>query len=316
MAAAAAESRSAALILRRIGAVCFDLSGTIHIGEAAVGDAVAKLATLRTSLPDIPIVFLSNTSTVSKLTLADKLRTIGVGEAMGQELEEILLTSIGACAASLDPATSHPFLVVSDDSAQEFAGFAFKQLAGAEGVSCDATGCTDVVVALAPERMHYHALDTAFRVLQRPKARLIAAHGGIYQRGSDGELHLGPGPFVAALERAAEVPAEIMGKPSTPFLEKAQLLLEARAGRSFAGGEIAVVGDDARQDAGGAAAIGWTGVLVQTGKYAEGDADVALGASGGHGSLLVATDAGAFIDALVHAKTGSTDATDGCHVIE
>jgi HAD superfamily hydrolase (TIGR01458 family) len=307
--------------LKRVAAVCFDLSGTIHIGDAVVGDAVSKLAHLRKSLPDVPILLLSNTSKVSKLTLAAQLRRLGVEDAAGQPLESIMMTSISACAACLDPATSHPLLLTTDDAATEFSGFVSATLAEDAGTHAadSAATCSDVVVALAPHRMHYHSIDRAFRVLKQastPPARLIAAHKGVYQRDSDGRLHLGPGPFVAALEQAAGVKAEVVGKPSRAFLGSAQELLEAAAGRSLALDEIAMVGDDARDDAGGAAAFGWTGVLVRTGKFSTGDEQLARAASCGTGRLLVVKDCGAFVDALIASKAGEPPEAADCRLVE
>ena len=51
-------------------------------------------------------------------------------------------------------------------------------------------------------------------------ARLIAIHKSRYYKTLEG-LSLGPGPFVAALERASGVEAETVGKPEAAFFTSA-----------------------------------------------------------------------------------------------
>lgn len=121
-----------------------------------------------------------------------------------------------------------------------------------------------VVVAFAPARFDYVALNTAFRVLMgehhtqrglpppesdRP---LIAAHRSRYLAGSDGALSLGPGPFVAALENATGKTAETVGKPERTFFE---IVLSSFGPnlREDQEGLVAVIGDDVQNDLGGGA---------------------------------------------------------------
>ncbi|TNN86368.1 Haloacid dehalogenase-like hydrolase domain-containing protein 2 [Liparis tanakae] len=92
-----------------------------------------------------------------------------------------------------------------------------------------------VVVGLAPDHFNYQTLNTAFRMIL-DGAPLIAIHKARYYKRKDG-LALGPGPFVAGLEYAADCQATV----------------------------------DARDDVGGAQNAGMLGILVRTGKYREGD---------------------------------------------
>lgn len=48
-------------------------------------------------------------------------------------------------------------------------------------------------------------------------ARLIAIHEARYYKDNDGELSLGPGPFVKALEYASDCKAKVLGKPCPDF---------------------------------------------------------------------------------------------------
>jgi ribonucleotide monophosphatase NagD (HAD superfamily) len=74
-------------------------------------------------------------------------------------------------------------------------------------------------------------------------------------------LTLDAGPFVAALEHASGREAVVVGKPSASFFGLAAESLGVPPAR------IAVVGDDAQADVGGAQAAGLRGVLVRTGKF-------------------------------------------------
>jgi ribonucleotide monophosphatase NagD (HAD superfamily) len=74
---------------------------------------------------------------------------------------------------------------------------------------------------------------------------------------------LDAGAFVAGLEYAAGVDAEVVGKPSASFFTAALDALGARPD------EAVMVGDDAESDIGGAKALGMRGVLVRTGKFEE-----------------------------------------------
>ena len=71
------------------------------------------------------------------------------------------------------------------------------------------------------------------------------------------------GAFVAALEYAAEVEAEVVGKPSRAFYQAALDELGSRAE------DAVMVGDDVASDIGGAKAVGMRGILVRTGKFEE-----------------------------------------------
>jgi len=143
-----------------------------------------------------------------------------------------------------------------------------------------------VIVGLAPPLFNYEHLNTAFRILKhehqtsdtlsssgsRPPIPLIASHKAKYIGASDGALSLGPGPFITALEDAASVKAEILGKPSRSFFETVIRDFEFDGLSDEAGGQIALIGDDVEGDLGGGAVeLKLWRILVQTGKYRPGD---------------------------------------------
>jgi ribonucleotide monophosphatase NagD (HAD superfamily) len=74
---------------------------------------------------------------------------------------------------------------------------------------------------------------------------------------------LDAGAYVAGLEYAAGVEAEVVGKPSRAYFDAALAELGATAD------EAVMVGDDIDADIAGAKAAGLRAVLVRTGKFRE-----------------------------------------------
>ena len=135
-----------------------------------------------------------------------------------------------------------------------------EDLAGVTLAPADDPGPADIVlVGGAGPEFSYQALNRAFGCL-RAGAALVAMHRGLYWRTSDG-LQLDSGAFVAGLEQAAGVEAEVVGKPAPAFFATAL----AHLGAAAAG--TAMVGDDIETDVLAAQRQGLTGVLVKTGKY-------------------------------------------------
>ena len=115
-----------------------------------------------------------------------------------------------------------------------------------------------VVIGHAPSAFVYDNLNAAFRVLmgedvpERPSPRgtipLIATHRAKYLASSTSQLSLGPGPFVAALEHATGLTAEVVGKPTRNFFET--VIRSFDDDERSARGRIAVIGDDIEADLG------------------------------------------------------------------
>ena len=79
------------------------------------------------------------------------------------------------------------------------------------------------------------------------------------------QFSLDIGPFMAALEYAAELEAVVLGKPSPDFF------LAAVNSLGLPPQDVIMVGDDAEMDVCGALAAGLRGALVRSGKYRPGD---------------------------------------------
>jgi ribonucleotide monophosphatase NagD (HAD superfamily) len=150
-----------------------------------------------------------------------------------------------------------PYYLLSESAKDEFI----------DGTAEDSGPFDSVIVGLAPSLFTYQHLNIAFRVLMNepqspdtpspsgtnPSIPLIATHKAKYIRSSDGALSLGPGPFVTALENAAGVKAEIVGKPSRNFFEAVIRDFRDDSLLDESGGRIALIGDDIESDLGGGA---------------------------------------------------------------
>jgi HAD superfamily hydrolase (TIGR01458 family) len=196
---------------------------------------------------DVQIRFVTNTTKESKTALFSQLRDIGFDVSPHQ-----IFTCLTAARALIDREGLTPHLMLEDSAMEDFAG-----------VKCSSTKPDAVVVGLAPSQFDYEHLNTAFRYLL-DGARLIAIHKSRYYKTKDG-LSLGPGPFVAALENASGVAGETVGKPEPAFFSS--VLDDMKCSVQ----ETVMIGDDVVNDVGGAQEMGMGGILVQTGKYREGD---------------------------------------------
>ncbi|GLD93583.1 hypothetical protein PINS_up002175 [Pythium insidiosum] len=230
---------------RRVRGVLIDLSGTLHIDDEVIPGAIAALDRLL-SAPDIGVRFVTNTTKKSRSDLIAELHAIGLTNIA----PEHVLTSGSIARSLLKQQSLRPMLLVDPSLEKEF-----------EGMDCENPNA--VVVGLAPTHFHYDRLNEAFRVLQNG-GKLIALHEARYFAVKDG-LNLGPGAFVRGLEYAAGVEATVIGKPAPSFFHQALADMHVDASDAI------MVGDDVRQDVGGANAIGMQSVLVKTGKYRDGD---------------------------------------------
>ncbi|KAI9004583.1 HAD-like domain-containing protein [Gaertneriomyces semiglobifer] len=153
-----------------------------------------------------------------------------------------VITSLTAARNLIAARGLRPMLFLSDDAESEFAGL-------------DCSNPNAVVIGLAAKKFAYHELNKAFRTLMDNKDVLKAADG----------LSLGPGAFVSALECATGRTAEVIGKPSPSFFRTALNELQLPAD------QVAMIGDDVRDDVVGAMQCGMLGFLVRTGKWRPGD---------------------------------------------
>ncbi|KAK7575807.1 hypothetical protein V9T40_012093 [Parthenolecanium corni] len=223
--------------------VLIDLSGTLHIDNQVTGGAVEALKRLRES--NISVKFVTNTTKESRRILFNRLKSLGF------ELESNeIFTSLTATRDFVKQNELNPLLLVDEKALEDFA----------DVVHSDKKQ-DSVVIGLAPNSFKYDVLNNAFRLL-KSGGKLIAIHQARYFKEKSG-LSLGPGCFVKGLEYSADCKAHTIGKPSEEFF------LAALEGTQPS--EAVMIGDDARDDVGGAQAINIKGILVKTGKYTPGD---------------------------------------------
>lgn len=231
-------------------AVLIDLSGTLHIENSAIPGAVDALKRLRNA--PVSVRFVTNTTKESRQSLFQKL--VGLGFEI--QKDEIF-TSLTAAADLVRQKSLKPYLVLEDEAMSDFK----------DGIiSCQETpqDASAVVIGLAPSKFNYDTMNICFNLILNNKAHLIAIHKSRYFKTKSG-LALGPGPFVTALEYATDATSTVVGKPSAQFFMQAIQPFNCKAD------EAVMIGDDARDDVGGAQNCGMRGILVQTGKYRSGD---------------------------------------------
>lgn len=228
--------------MRTIRGLLVDLDGTVYEGGAPVAGAADALASLREA--GVPFLFTTNTSRMSRADVAASLGRMGL---VARE-DEILTAPVAAAEwlRSEGLRRLHPLVAVSTHA--DFADFELTE-----------SDPEAVLVGDLGAGFTFARLNAAFRSL-RAGARLVAIHRNRYWIPEEGPT-LDAGPFVAALEYAAEVRATLVGKPSPEFFRMAA----AKLGVPLEG--LAVVGDDPESDIRGGRRAGLATIQVRTGKF-------------------------------------------------
>jgi HAD superfamily hydrolase (TIGR01458 family) len=226
-----------------IKGVLLDLSGTIYVGDNMLPRALEAVQKLQAE--NIPLRYLTNSSRSSRKDILCKLLAMGLTVSADE-----IFTAPMAVQAYLREHKLSPWLLVHPAIRKEFTEFS--------GENPDA-----VVLCDAAEDMSYENLNQAFRILIKG-ARLLAVGDNRYFKEPDG-MSLDAGPFIRALEYAADCEAIILGKPSPVFFLSAVAQLDCRPG------ETLMIGDDVFADINGALKAGMKAALVKTGKYQPGD---------------------------------------------
>ena len=231
-----------------MAAILLDIDGVLHVSGEAVPGGAEAVRELRDD--GHRLRFVTNNTTRARKGLADDLRGLGI-DLEDDELATTPLAAAGLLAGQRVLALT--MAAVRDDLAERV-----------ELVDRDA----DVVLLGGADESDepgqvfaYENLNRAFAELEAG-AHLVCLHRNRWWQTSRGPM-LDAGAFVAGLEYAAGIEAEVVGKPSRAYFEAALAELEAVAD------EAVMVGDDVESDVGGAKAAGLRGVLVRTGKFRE-----------------------------------------------
>lgn len=226
-----------------IRGILLDIDGVLHVSMQPIAGAADTLRWL--DQQGYRTCFVTNTTTASRATLAQRLAAIGLPLT-----EQQLITAPVATANYIRQ--HYPgkrcWVLSKGDAEADFAGIDLVE-----------SNAEIVVIGGAEELLTYEAMNAAFRMLM-DGAVLLAMHTNLYWRTSDG-LRLDSGPYVHALELATGKQATVLGKPARPFFEQALQAIGVEAA------EAIMVGDDLENDVRGAQQAGLRGILVCTGKH-------------------------------------------------
>ena len=183
--------------------ILLDIDGVLHVSMQPIAGAADTLRWL--DQHGYRTCFVTNTTTASRATLAQRLAAIGLPLT-----EQHLLTAPVATANYIRQ--HYPgkrcWVLSKGDTEADFAG-----------IDLVAAHAEIVVMGGAEELLTYEAMNAAFRMLMEG-AVLLAMHTNLYWRTSDG-LRLDSGPYVHALELATGKRATVLGKPARLFFEQA-----------------------------------------------------------------------------------------------
>lgn len=234
-------------------ALLFDMDGVIYNDKVLIDGAVDVLKWVRQH--HIPHLFVTNTSSRSRSTLAEKLMAFGIDASADYILSPPAAAGDWLRAQKTKGSVA---LFVPEKARAEFSGLDVLP-ANAE------TGARYVVIGDLAEAWDFRTINRAFRLLHStPDSTLIALGMTRYWQTQDG-LQLDVAPFVAALEHASGKQAVVLGKPAAPFFMAAAEKLHITPEK------ILMIGDDVEVDVGGAQRAGLMGALVKTGKFRPSD---------------------------------------------
>ncbi len=183
--------------------ILLDIDGVLHVSMQPIAGAADTLRWL--DQHGYRTCFVTNTTTASRATLAQRLAAIGLPLT-----EQHLLTAPVATANYIRQ--HYPgkrcWVLSKGDTEADFAG-----------IDLVAAHAEIVVMGGAEELLTYEAMNAAFRMLMEG-AVLLAMHTNLYWRTREG-LRLDSGPYVHALELATGKRATVLGKPARLFFEQA-----------------------------------------------------------------------------------------------
>lgn len=225
-----------------------DLEGVLHEGDTPIPGVADAIGTLAAS--GLRIRYLTNTTTRPRRAIVDRLASMG----FDLPAEHVFTPCIAAGKLLRKRHLKRVHLAAAPELAEDFSDVEFVD-----------DGPEAIVLGDLYRGFDWDRLNALFQMM-RQGAVLVALHKNRYCR-REGELALDLGPFVAALNYAADAQAEVVGKPSRLFFELAlaDLGLDAES--------VAMVGDDIEADIGGAQNVGLTTIQVRTGKFTAKDRD-------------------------------------------
>lgn len=222
--------------------VLFDLDGVLYIGSRAIEGAIEAVNKIQSH--GITCRFVTNTSTLSLLSLQKKINALGFS-LPPEEIFSAPQAALRYLQHQPDPVCR---LLLAEDVKKDF-----------EHIRQSDTAADHIVIGDIGDAWSYRLLNEVFNCLMNG-AKLIAIHKNRCWQTEQG-LQMDIGGFVHALEYASGVEAMIIGKPSADFFQIAIDDMQLKPA------EVTMIGDDIDADVGGAQQAGLKGILVRTGKY-------------------------------------------------
>ncbi len=222
--------------------VLLDIDGTLLADAVAIPGAADAIARLRAAR--LPFRLFTNTSRRSRRAIADVLRAAG----LSVDPDEILTPAALARRRIAGSGRTRALLLVPDEARADL-----------DGVTAAAERPDWVVVGDLGDGFTHGRLSGAFRAI-RDGAGFLALHKNRFWHDGARGWVLDAGAYVAALEYATGIEAELLGKPAPAFFRLALEDLGLQAG------EVLMVGDDRRADIAGGRAAGCRTALVRTGR--------------------------------------------------
>lgn len=225
-----------------------DVDGVLCVAMQPIPGAAEMLDALLER--SIPFRLVTNATIASRATLTAKLQDMGLSVA-----PELVFSAAAATAAYV--ARRFPgepcYLLSKGDAIDDFHEVGV-QIVGPDGEP----PASVVVIGGAEDELTYARLNHAYRLLLGG-AKLVAMHRNVAWLTETG-MTLDSGPFVRALASAAGVRAVVVGKPNRAMFQVALRDLALPAA------QVAMIGDDARNDIAPARRLGMLGILVRSGK--------------------------------------------------
>jgi HAD superfamily hydrolase (TIGR01458 family) len=222
-------------------AYLIDLDGVVYVQERLIPGALDTLRLMRER--EIPHRFVTNTTSISRRMLAERLHAAG----LDIPADHLFTAPLAAARHLRAQPTVRCFFYTRPEILEDF-----------DGIEQVTENPTHVVIGDVGERFSYMNMNDVFRMI-KGGAEIIAFQKNRYWLTREG-LVLDAGAFIAALEFATEKSALVFGKPSASFFHAACSSLEA------APPDVVMIGDDLIVDIAGATSAGLQTIFVRTGK--------------------------------------------------
>ena len=237
-----------------MSAILFDLDGVLYEGDKPIDGAADTINWFNKN--SIPHLFLTNTTSKSRLELVTKLASFGIKS----KKEDFLTPCIAASQWLQSNNLNSIALFVPETTKEEFSDF--NLITDHEDNTHNNVDA--VVIGDLGELWTFDIMNRIFRTLiNNPQAKLIALGMTRYWRTATG-LQLDVGPMIKAFEYATGINAVVTGKPAIEFFQAAIDLLDEK-------NDIVMVGDDIKGDIEASQHAGLKAIQVRTGKFTEQD---------------------------------------------